>query len=61
MKSICGVEGVTAAGMKEGRNGLALVAASGTAAAVFTSNRVKAAPLILMQRGSPGANLTASS
>ena len=49
MKSICGVEGVTAAGMKEGRYGLALVAASGTAAAVFTSNRVKAAPLILMK------------
>lgn len=49
MKSICGVEGVTAAGMKEGRHGLALVAASGTAAAVFTSNLVKAAPLILMQ------------
>ncbi|MDD1661088.1 MAG: bifunctional glutamate N-acetyltransferase/amino-acid acetyltransferase ArgJ [Methanomicrobiales archaeon] len=49
MKSICGVEGVTAAGMKEGRYGLALVRASGTAAAVFTSNRVKAAPLILMQ------------
>lgn len=49
MKSICGVEGVAAAGMKEGRYGLALVAASGTAAAVFTSNRVKAAPLILMK------------
>ena len=49
MKSICGVEGVTAAGMKEGRYGLALVAAIGTAAAVFTSNRVKAAPLILME------------
>ncbi|MDD1662276.1 MAG: bifunctional glutamate N-acetyltransferase/amino-acid acetyltransferase ArgJ [Methanomicrobiales archaeon] len=49
MKSICGVEGVTAAGMKEGRYGLALVAASGSAAAVFTSNRVKAAPLILMK------------
>jgi glutamate N-acetyltransferase/amino-acid N-acetyltransferase len=48
VRSICGVEGVTAAGMKEGRYGLALVAASGTAAAVFTSNRVKAAPLILM-------------
>jgi glutamate N-acetyltransferase/amino-acid N-acetyltransferase len=49
VKSICGVEGVSAAGMKEGRYGLALVAASGTAAAVFTGNRVKAAPLILME------------
>lgn len=50
MKSICGVEGVSAAGMKEGRYGLALIAAGGTAAAVFTSNRVKAAPLILMKQ-----------
>jgi glutamate N-acetyltransferase / amino-acid N-acetyltransferase len=49
VKSICGVEGVAAAGMKEGRYGLALVAASGTAAAVFTSNRVKAAPLLFMK------------
>jgi glutamate N-acetyltransferase/amino-acid N-acetyltransferase len=49
VKSICGVEGVTAAGMKEGRYGLALVAAAGTAAAVFTANRVKAAPLLLMR------------
>jgi glutamate N-acetyltransferase/amino-acid N-acetyltransferase len=49
VKSICGVEGVTAAGMKEGRYGLALIAARGSAAAVFTSNRVKAAPLVLMR------------
>jgi glutamate N-acetyltransferase/amino-acid N-acetyltransferase len=35
--------------MKEGRYGLALVAASGSAAAVFTSNRVIAAPLVLMK------------
>jgi glutamate N-acetyltransferase/amino-acid N-acetyltransferase len=48
VKSICGVGGVAGAGMKEGRYGLALVAASGTAAAVFTRNRVKAAPLVLM-------------
>ncbi|HUK38871.1 MAG TPA: bifunctional glutamate N-acetyltransferase/amino-acid acetyltransferase ArgJ [Methanomicrobiales archaeon] len=49
MKSICGVQGVRAAGMKEGRNGLALVAASGAAAGVFTANLVKAAPLVLMK------------
>ena len=49
MRSICGVDGVVAAGMKEGRYGLALVAAGGTAAAVFTGNLVKAAPLILME------------
>ncbi|MDD1666942.1 MAG: bifunctional ornithine acetyltransferase/N-acetylglutamate synthase, partial [Methanomicrobiales archaeon] len=49
MKSICGVKGVRAAGMKEGKYGLALVAATGTAAAVFTGNLVKAAPLVLME------------
>ena len=43
------MKGVAAAGMKEGRYGLALVAATGTAAAVFTGNRVKAAPLLLME------------
>jgi glutamate N-acetyltransferase/amino-acid N-acetyltransferase len=57
VRSICGVEGVTAAGMKEGRYGLALVAASGTAAAVITSNRVKAAPLILMKERIAGGEL----
>ncbi|MDD1658327.1 MAG: bifunctional glutamate N-acetyltransferase/amino-acid acetyltransferase ArgJ [Methanomicrobiales archaeon] len=49
MRSICAVEGVEAAGIKEKKYGLALVRASGTAAAVFTSNRVRAAPLQLMQ------------
>jgi glutamate N-acetyltransferase/amino-acid N-acetyltransferase len=49
VKSICGVEGVRAAGMKEGRYGIALVAATGTAAAVFTGNLVRAAPIVLME------------
>jgi glutamate N-acetyltransferase/amino-acid N-acetyltransferase len=49
VKSICGVGGVRAAGMKEGKYGLALVAAAGTAAAVFTGNLVKAAPILLME------------
>jgi len=49
VKSICGVGGVKAAGTKEGRFGLALVAASGSAAGVFTSNLVIAAPLVLMR------------
>ena len=34
-KSICAVKGVTAYGMKEGKYGLALIRASGTAAGVF--------------------------
>ncbi len=55
MKSICAVEGVSASGIKEGKYGLALIRASGTAAGVFTSNKVRAAPIDLMvdrmQRG----------
>ncbi|MDD1674687.1 MAG: bifunctional glutamate N-acetyltransferase/amino-acid acetyltransferase ArgJ [Methanomicrobiales archaeon] len=49
MQSICGVEGVEAGGLKEGKFGLALIRASGNAAAVFTSNRVRAAPVLLME------------
>lgn len=51
MKSICAVEGVTAAGLKEGKYGLALIRASGAAAGVFTSNKVRAAPVeVMMER-----------
>ncbi|MCX6697278.1 MAG: bifunctional ornithine acetyltransferase/N-acetylglutamate synthase, partial [Methanoregula sp.] len=50
MKSICAVKGVTASGMKEGKYGLALIKASGTAAGVFTENLVKAAPIDLMRK-----------
>jgi glutamate N-acetyltransferase/amino-acid N-acetyltransferase len=49
LRSICGVEGVTAAGVKEGKYGLCLIRASGTAAGVFTSNLVRAAPIDLME------------
>jgi len=48
-KSICGIEGVTAAGIKEGKFGLALIRAEGTAAGMFTTNRVRAAPVELMR------------
>jgi glutamate N-acetyltransferase/amino-acid N-acetyltransferase len=48
MKSICAVEGVTAGGIKEGKYGLALIRASGAAAGVFTTNKVRAAPVDLM-------------
>jgi len=51
MKSICAVDGVTASGLKEGKFGLALIRASGTAAGVFTSNKVRAAPVeVMMER-----------
>ncbi|NLO77884.1 MAG: bifunctional ornithine acetyltransferase/N-acetylglutamate synthase [Methanomicrobiales archaeon] len=49
MKSICLVEGVRAAGVREGKYGIALIAASGTAAAVFTKNLVFAEPVRLMR------------
>ena len=48
MRSICAIEGVEAAGVREGRYGLALIRAEGTAAGVFTSNIVHAAPIELM-------------
>jgi len=42
---ICAVAGVRAAGVRRGKYGLALIAASGTAAGMFTTNKVRAAPL----------------
>lgn len=50
MKSIGAVKGVTSYGMKEGKFGLALIRASGTAAGVFTKNLVHAAPNELTQK-----------
>ena len=49
-QSICAVSGVNAWGMKEGKHGLALIEAQGTAAGVFTENLVKAAPVQLMRK-----------
>ncbi len=49
-KSICAVKGVRAWGIKEGKYGLALIEAHGTAAGVFTENLVKAAPIALMKK-----------
>ncbi len=49
MKSICGVEGVSAWGAKEGKYGLALIRGAGSAAGVFTRNLVRAAPITLME------------
>lgn len=49
-KSICAVPGVKAWGVKEGKFGLALIEAQGTAAGVFTENLVRAAPIELMRK-----------
>lgn len=42
---ICAVPGVSASGARQGKYGLALIAASGVAVGMFTTNRVRAAPL----------------
>lgn len=42
---ICAVPGVSASGARRGKYGLALISASGVAVGMFTTNRVRAAPL----------------
>lgn len=49
MQSICAISGVAAWGVKEGKYGLAMIRASGDAAAVVTTNLVRAAPIELMR------------
>ena len=44
---VCAVKGVRAGGIKTGKMGLAIIAAQGSAAGVFTRNKVIAAPLIV--------------
>jgi glutamate N-acetyltransferase / amino-acid N-acetyltransferase len=58
-RSICAVPGVRAWGIKEGKFGLALIEAHGTAAGVFTENLVKAAPIELMRKQIKGGKLDA--
>lgn len=54
---ICAVSGVSAAGVRHGKYGLALIAASGTAAGMFTTNRVRAAPLEVTDQNLVGGRL----
>ena len=42
---ICAIDGVRACGTKRGKYGVAIIAASGNAAGVFTTNKIRAAPL----------------
>ncbi len=44
---VCAVKGVRASGIKHGKMGLAIIVAEGSAAGVFTRNKVIAAPLIV--------------
>ncbi|MDD1762361.1 MAG: bifunctional ornithine acetyltransferase/N-acetylglutamate synthase, partial [Methanothrix sp.] len=54
---ICAVPGVRAAGVRQGKYGLALIAASGVAAGMFTTNRVRAAPLEVTAQNLAGGHL----
>ncbi len=44
---ICAVKGVRAFGLKEGKNGVAVISGGGHAAGVFTKNKIVAAPVTL--------------
>jgi glutamate N-acetyltransferase/amino-acid N-acetyltransferase len=59
MQSICAIGGVEAGGVKEGKYGLALIRASGDAAAVVTTNLVRAAPIELMRERMEAGRLEA--
>lgn len=47
---ICAVKGVKAYGLKEGNKGLALIEGEGIAVGMFTSNKIKAAPVQFTQK-----------
>jgi glutamate N-acetyltransferase/amino-acid N-acetyltransferase len=44
---ICAVKGVRTFGLKEGKNGVAIISGGGEAAGVFTNNKIAAAPVIV--------------
>ena len=54
---ICAIEGVRACGVRAGKYGLALIAASGAAVGMFTTNRVRAAPLAVTAEHLAGGHL----
>lgn len=54
---ICAVPGVRAAGARQGKYGVALIAASGAAAGMFTTNKIRAAPLDLTAENLGGGRL----
>ncbi len=59
--NICAVKGVKANGIKQGKNGLAVMVAEGhiSSCGVFTRNKVVAAPVILTKRALEKGNLKA--
>ncbi len=51
---VCAVPGVKAYGIKEGKQGLAIITGKGDAVGVFTQNKIRAAPVIVTSRHTPG-------
>lgn len=54
---ICAVAGVRAAGARNGKFGVAVIAASGAAAGMFTTNKIRAAPLDVTAEHLAGGHL----
>ncbi len=56
---ICAVKGVRAYGIKEGNKGLALIEGKGKAAGMFTSNNIRAAPVLFTRKQLENGGITA--
>jgi glutamate N-acetyltransferase/amino-acid N-acetyltransferase len=56
---VCAVRGVRAYGIKEGKNGLAVITGSGASAGVFTRNKIIAAPLVVTREHLKSQKLSA--
>jgi len=56
---VCAVRGVRAYGIKEGKNGLAVITGSGASAGVFTRNKIIAAPLVVTREHLKSHHLSA--
>ncbi len=54
---ICAVTGVRAAGTRKGKYGVAVIAASGAAAGMYTTNKIRAAPLDVTAEHLTGGHL----
>ncbi len=56
---VCAVRGVRAYGIKEGKNGLAVITGSGASAGAFTRNKIIAAPLVVTREHLKSQQLSA--
>jgi len=51
---VCAVPGVKAYGLKEGKQGLAVITGQGNTVGVFTQNKIRAASVIVTSKRLPG-------